>query len=125
MININLLINLIIFLLFILLQSLFINGLHYCFKFNIERNPDGSIKKINGNILFPISYWIGNKKGKFWDFISKPIFECVRCMSSVYGTLSFWVFYLLAYDFYWQLFLLWLFDIVILVCLNWLIYKKQ
>lgn len=107
---------------FMLIQSFAINGLHYAFK--VEFVKEGNEMKIKMNILAPVARWISLRKGKFWLFVRKPIYECIRCMASVWGIITFLptVIYLFGVHL-WILPLL-IFDILVLVSLNWFIYKR-
>jgi hypothetical protein len=95
------------FLIFVLLQSLFINGVKYSMS--------------EGMILEGLSKWLRSKLGNYWF---KPFGGCVSCMSSVYGTITFWVsiFPIFGFSFY-ELWV-WVVDVFILVVLNFIIYKK-
>lgn len=103
------LIRTIYFLVFLGLQALFINGVYYCFE------KDNIFYKINPGFFDRIK-----KQKPMWAY---PLWLCVRCMSSVYGTATFWitVIPLFGFDLYevW----VWIGDIFILCTLNWLLYK--
>lgn len=93
-------------LVFVLLQGLAINGVH--------RSMD------EGMILSWYRNWL--KKQRSW--IGKPMGLCIICMSSVGGTLTFWPTAL--YVFGWnpiEIFA-WVFDMFILVYINFFLYKK-
>lgn len=100
---------LIYFSIFLVLQALFINGVKYCFE--------------KGNIFYNISpYFFEMNFNKKWAY---PTYKCVRCMSSVYGSATFWTGVLIVYGWYWQEIPLFFFDLAILIPLNWIIYKKM
>jgi hypothetical protein len=100
--------NIIVFSIFLVLQSLFINGVKYCFE------KDNLFYNIN-----PIFF--ERHKDKWW---AKPLWRCIRCMASVYGTITFWPAVLYAFGFNVIEIPLFLFDIAILIPINWIIYKK-
>lgn len=93
------------FLGFVLLQSLFINGVHFCFE--------------KGNIFH--NQFLERNKNKTW---SKPLWTCVRCMSSIWGTISYWSVVYPLYGISYFSVLIWIFDMGILISVNWLVYKK-
>ncbi len=109
------------FCLLILLQSLFINGWHECFRFNCVND----IKKgeiCNGNIFFKIfGKFIKKHNGKTWTL---PIWGCVKCQASIIGSITFWltVYPIIGFD--WYLLWVWIADVFILVPVNFIIYKK-
>src|SRR5580692_7420071 len=82
--------------LFILFQSLMINGIYECFAGNCTN--DVKIGRVcKGNIFFKLNpEWFVKNKEKNWAL---PIFGCVKCMSSFWGTISYWTFVLLFLGF--------------------------
>jgi hypothetical protein len=104
----GLLVKAILFCIFLVLQSLFINGVHYCFE--------------KGNVFYNINpaFFEKNKK-KWWAY---PLWSCVRCQSSVWGTATFWVAVIYIFGFHPIEIYIYVMDIFILVTLNWIIYKK-
>lgn len=109
------------FCLFVILQALVINGIHYAFSGGCI--PDIEKGKVcKGNILYLIRpAFFERNKDKNW---SKPIFSCVRCMSSAYSIITYWPIVIYLFGFHYMEILIWLFDICILSSLNWIIYKK-
>lgn len=96
------------FSIFVVLQSLAINGWHECFA-------EGNVfNKLFGSFLL-------KHKGKWWTM---PLWGCVKCEASVMGSITFWftVLPLFGFNFYelWG----WFIDMFILVGLNWYFYKK-
>lgn len=96
------------FLLFVLCQSIVILGI------------SNSAEK--GYILEKPAELVREKLGPFW---SKPIIGCVRCMSSFWGSMTYWPMVIWKYDLHlWQLFI-WPANIFALVFMNWFLYKRQ
>lgn len=122
---INLLIYIICFCLFVILQAYVINGVHYCFKYTIHKKVETNETYIEGNIFYKVSLWFNKRENRICKFLSKPLFNCIRCMASIWGTITFWVAVIPIIGFYPQEIIVWLFDILILVSLNWQIYKKM
>lgn len=111
------------FCLFCILQSLFINGLYYAFKWESKINDKGGFE-IKGNILYPLSLWVSKREHPFWVNISRPLYSCVRCMSSLWGAVTFFPFIIYVFGFYWFEIGLYICDVLILTSLNWWVYKK-
>lgn len=109
------------FCLFVVLQSLFINGINYSFS-------GGCVNEINkgkickGNIFYMISPSFFEKcRGKWWTL---PIWGCIRCQSSFWGAITFWPVVVYLFGFHWVQVGVFLFDVPILCSLNYYIYKK-
>lgn len=110
------------FFLFTILQSLAINGMHESMKGSALKDDINNKINYQGNILYMISPRFFEKyKYKYW---SKPLFSCVKCMASVYGALTYWPIMILLFGFNWFEVLVFVWDIPILVSLNYWIYKK-
>jgi hypothetical protein len=94
------------FLIFVLFQGLAING--------FQQSMD------EGMILNGYKNWL--KKQKSW--FSKPMGLCIKCSASVGGTVTFWPVVLYVYG--WKPIELfgWVFDVFILVTVNFWIFKK-
>lgn len=121
----DILIYAVLFLILIYCQSLFINGISYCFKIEPKKDLEGKMIGIDGGIFHKISFWINEReKNWFWGFIRKPLFACIRCMASFWGTLTYWSVALTVLGYHWQEVTFWIFDIGILISLNWIVYKK-
>jgi len=96
------------FLLFMLIQAMFINGV---------KESTGE-----GMILENPARWIREKLGTYW---SKPFFGCIRCMSSVYGFITYWPAVLYKFGFEWWQVPVFIIDVFCLVYLTWFLYKRQ
>jgi hypothetical protein len=97
------------FSIFLVLQALFINGVKYCFE--------------KDNVFYKIAPgFFERNKGKVWTM---NLWGCVRCMSSVWGAITFWTGVLVYHGWHWQEIPLFFFDLGILIPLNWIIYKKM
>ena len=117
----GILINIVCFLVFVFLQSLAINGWHECFKGSCWNDiKDGN--KCEGNIFYKINPSFFEKhKGEAWTM---PIWGCVKCESSLIGSITFWVTIIPVLGFHWYELWVWIADMFILVTLNWKIYKS-
>lgn len=94
------------FLIFVLFQALAING--------FQQSMD------DGMILNPYKKWL--QKRKSW--IGKPLGLCIKCSASVGSIVTFWPVALYCYGWHpFELFA-WVFDIFVLVSVNFMIYKK-
>lgn len=109
------------FCLFVILQGLAINGVYESFRGGCVND----IKKgeiCSGNILYMVApKFFERNKNKYW---SKPFFSCVRCMSSVWGAITFFPAIIYLFNFQWVEIPLFIADVFILVSVNWYIYKK-
>lgn len=97
------------FLIFTILQSLFINGVKDAFS--------------KGEIFGGLAAWMDKVLKKEW--IKKPIFKCCKCMASVYGALTFFPFAIYLFGWRWEEIPVYIFDVGILVYLNYYFYKHQ
>lgn len=119
---VNVLLYLISFSVFVILQSLAINGWHECFTG--EKLIDGVTKTIDyqGMIGYMIApKWIEKNKRKAW---LKPVIGCIKCESSVMGGITFWGAVIPIFGFHPIEILVFIFDVFILVSLNWFIFKR-
>lgn len=110
------------FLLFAVLQSLFINGIHESLKG--QKLVDGISGKVQyqGMILYMIAPKILEKyKYRFW---SKSLYTCVQCMGSTYGALTFWPLVIYLFGFHFIEIFVFIMDVFILVYLNRYFYNK-
>jgi len=105
---IDLLYFLLCFSIFIVLQSLFINGYRDLFN--------------DGMILYKLRLLIDKNVNEFWR---KPIYSCVKCLSSTIGTFTFLSASIYLFGLRWEEIPLLIFDIVILVYANYFFYKRQ
>lgn len=109
------------FCLFLPIQSLAINGWHECFVGKQWMDIDKG-KMTAGNIFYKISpSFFEKNRGKTWTM---PLWGCVKCESSVIGSITFWGVVLSLFGFHWIEFIAYLFDIFSLVSLNYWIYKR-
>lgn len=100
--------EMVIFILFVLLQSVAINGVYESFQ--------------EGNLFYLIAPgFFKRNKEKNW---AKPLYSCVRCMASVWGGVIFWSAALIIFGYDWREIPLYFFDVFILVTVNFFIYKK-
>lgn len=95
------------FLLFTLCQSVVILGISNAAE--------------KGYILERPAKYIQEKLGWF----SKPIIGCVRCMSSFWGSATYWPVVVWRYGFEWWEVGIWVANIFALVYVNWFLYKRQ
>lgn len=93
-------------LIFVLLQGLAING----FNQSME----------DGMIFSGYKRWLKKRKG----WIGKPLGLCLKCMSSVGGTVTFWPAVLYAFGWHPVELFAWVFDIFVLVSVNFWFFKK-
>lgn len=109
------------FTLFIFMQAAYINGFfESCHGGCINEIKKGRV--CTGNIIYKINpEWFENNKHRDW---SKPFFSCVKCMSSIHGAITFWPTILYLFGFHWVEIPIYIFDVFILVTVNWFIYKK-
>lgn len=99
---------LICFLIFVFLQAMFINGVKSCFE--------------EGMILYKAKLFFDKHLNEFWR---KPIYGCIRCMSSVYGALTFFPTAIYFFGIKWEEVVVYVADVFILVFLNYYLYKRQ
>lgn len=116
----TILIYLVSFGVFIILQSLFINGVYDSFK-GKELQNDINGKKWEGNILYPVRRFLSNYINEFY---SRPVYGCVRCMSSVWGAITYFPFVIYTFGFKWVELPIYIFDVGILSYVNFYFYKK-
>ena len=119
---VDVLLYLIAFFIFLILQSLAINGWHECFTGQkLEDSVTGKID-YQGMIGYMIApKWIEMNKKKVW---LKPIIGCIKCESSVIGGITFWGTVVPILGFHAIEILAFIFDVFILVSLNWFIFKR-
>lgn len=110
------------FLLFMIVQALFINGVHECFSGRCWNDiKDGF--KCEGQIFYKINpKWFEKVKGKTWV---QPLWGCVRCMSSAWSIITFWPVVIYLYGWHWEEIFVWIVDMGCLIWLNFFLYKKQ
>lgn len=109
------------FSLFVVIQSLFINGVHYCFGGSCTNDiSKGRVCVGNVFFLFAPEFFQANKE-EVW---ARPIYSCPRCMSSFWSIVTFLPLVVYLFGFHWVELFAWVIDAVSLVSLNWIIYKK-
>ena len=108
------------FVLFMIIQSLVINGIYECFQGKMVKYMDG--EKPEGNILYPIKRLFEKHISIYWQ---RPLWGCVRCMSSFWGSITFWGTIIPIFGFYWFEVWVWMLDMFALVYLNYYFYSKQ
>ena len=96
------------FMLFTIIQAVIINGIRECFQ-------PGQVF----NLIAPAFF--KKNMDKKW---AKPLFSCVKCMASVWGTITFWGTVLLIFGFHPIQIWVWIWDLFILVVVNFQIYKR-
>lgn len=109
------------FSLFVIIQALVINGIHFCFSFSCTDDiHQGIICK--GNVFYKLApKFFQANKGKTWTL---PLYGCVRCMSSVWGTITYWPVAVYLFGFNGFEIFVWMVDILTLVSVTWVVYKK-
>lgn len=109
------------FLVFIFLQALFINGLNECFKGGVVNDMNKG-KIYSGMIFYMMApEFFQNNKHKAW---AKPVYACVRCMSSVWGSITFFSAFVPVFGFHlWEIPVL-IADVFILVYVTFFLYQK-
>jgi hypothetical protein len=118
----NILLYLISFSVFVVLQSLAINGIYESFRGSAIKDDVSGKVSYQGMVFYMIAPKFFEKyKYKYW---SKNIFSCIKCMSSTYGALTYFPFVVYVFGFRWIEVPVFLFDVFVLVTLNWMIYKK-
>lgn len=113
---------LVIFSVFVVLQSLFINGVHDCFKG--KKLVDGVTSKVDyqGMIFYMMAPSFFEKyRYKIW---TKNLWGCVKCMSLPYGAITFFPVAIYLLGWHWEEIPIFVFDVFILVYLNFYFYKK-
>ena len=98
---------LICFSIFVVLQSLAINGI-----FEASRE---------GMVIYPFRIFLSRYISEYW---MNPIFNCIRCMSSFWGAVTFFITVIPLFGFCWIE--LWggALDVFILCSLNYFFYKR-
>lgn len=100
---------LVCFILFVLIEALAINGVYESFT--------------KGNIFHRIAPgFIDRNREKWW---TKPLYSCTKCMSSVWGSLFYWVIVLQVFGFHSIEISGWVINVFMLVVVNFQIYKRS
>lgn len=118
----DILLYLICFFIFILVQGLYINGVYECCRG--EKLVDSISGKVDyqGMVFYELApKFFENNKRKKW---SKMFWSCVKCMASFHSAVTFWP--LVIYLFGWHTIEvpIYILDAFSLVSVNWWIYKR-
>ena len=119
---VDLLLYLVCFLVFAILQSWMINGLYESFKGS--KVVDGISHKVQyqGMIFYMLAPAFFEKyKHRYW---SKNLWSCVKCMSSTYGALTYWPTVIWLFNFRCCEVFIFIADVFILIYLNFFFYNK-
>lgn len=108
MTGIDIFIFLLSFLVFVFIQGLFINGVYNCFKKDM--------------VFYPLAEYLQRVIKNEW--ILKPVFGCLMCMSSLWGTVSYWLSVYPLFGITKIVVLFYFFDVFILVAINQTIWKR-
>jgi hypothetical protein len=114
---IELFFGLVSFISFLFIQAAFCNGVYELFKGYIDDKG-----KVHGNLFYlMMPKFIERNKEKVF---SKPIFSCLKCMSSFWGAVT--LFPVVIYCFGWhnEFIFLWILDACALSWLNFYLYSK-
>mgnify|MGYP000883416007 CR=1 FL=1 len=118
----DLILYLIGFLLFVFIQGIIINGIHECLQGSAIKD------ELKGKIFYQgmVIYMLAPKffervKNETWF---KPFGGCIKCMSSVYGALTYFPFVIGIFGFHLCEIPIFIADIFCLVVINWQIYKR-
>lgn len=95
------------FFLFSVLQAMFINGVKEAFG--------------EGNILYPIRVFLSKHISEFW---CRPIFGCIKCMSSLWGAITFFPAVVYIYGVKWEFVVIYIFNVGVVSFLNNFFYKR-
>lgn len=109
------------FAIFVVLQGLAINGVYESMRGSCTNDINKGLI-CTGNILYPFKRWLSKYISEYW---LNPIGNCPRCMSSLYGALSFFPTVIYLFGFHLIEIPIYIFDVFILVSVNWIIYKKM
>jgi hypothetical protein len=109
------------FLLFTYLQALAINGVYEAFKGRcVNDMNNGNV--CSGNIFYKLNPLFFEKyKGKNWTL---PLWGCVKCMASFWGSITYWGTVVSVFGFHTIEMWVWIWDIFILVSVNYFVYKS-
>lgn len=109
------------FCLYLPVQALCINGIRELFTGGCIDDMNKG-RRCSGNLFYSIApKFLEKNKHKTW---SKPLFSCVKCMSSVYGTIMYWIPVIWFFGFSWIEIFGWFVNMFCLVILNWIVYNK-
>ncbi len=102
------------FLLFTVLQAIFINGVYSAMeKGNVLAFIKDELTAVTAETKYKYNGWLRKSVGG----------ACIRCMASTYGTLTFIPLFIYVFGLRWEIVPSLLFDIFILTYLNFYFYK--
>jgi len=117
----DILLYLIGFGIFVFLQALFINGVYELMRGKCVNDLNTGLK-CDGNLGYKIfGKWIEKSKDKWY---SNPIYSCVKCMASLWGAITFFPTVIYLFGFHWIEIPIWAFNSIILITVNYWIFKK-
>lgn len=117
----DILILLLCFVVFAIVQALFINGVHECFRGKKIVDEAGKVE-YEGMIFYMMAPKFFEKhRHKQW---SRPLWGCVKCQSSVWGALTYWPTVIYLFEFQWEQIFIFIIDVFMLVYLNAFFYKQ-
>jgi hypothetical protein len=105
--HLNILLYLLCFLVFAILQAYFING--------VKASMD------EGMILEGYLKWVKRTFNSFWQ---KPLGTCLRCMASTGSAVTFWPTALWIFGYNHWMIPIFMADVFIVLIISWLIYKN-
>lgn len=109
------------FFIFVVFQSLVINGVYESFKGSKYVDENGKVT-YGGMIFYNISPKFFEKvRFKWWV---KPMWGCIKCMASVWGAITFWPTVIYLFGFLWVEIPIFIADVFMLVYLNYFFYKR-
>ncbi len=109
------------FTIFLALQSISINGIKICFEGGCTQDIEKG-RICSGMIFYKINpEFFERNKNKWW---ASPTYGCIKCMSSFWGALTYWPIVLWLFGFHFIEIFVFVFDMFILVYLNFYFYKK-
>src|SRR5882762_3350995 len=104
------------------LQAIMINGIHESLKGSAIKDDINNKINFQGNILYMVSPKFFEKyKYRYW---SKPLWTCIKCMSSIYGAITYWPLIIYFFEFKCVEVPVFFADIFSLVYMNYYLYKK-
>lgn len=71
-----------------------------------------------------ITFYKFDEKYVYSKWLRKPIIQCIKCMSSFWGILTFWPVVLFLFGFNWLEIPVFFADMFSLTYINWILYKK-
>lgn len=106
----------------VFIQAVVINGIHECFQGSAIKD------ELKGEIFYEgmIFYMIAPKFFEKYKYntLSKPFYTCVKCMGGLYGALTYWPLIIWLFGFKWCQIPICFADILCLIVVNFIVYKK-